>query len=267
VFFGWGGYDATHTGIGKINISEFGDPDGLVPAYASDLMSVNNTQQINSIVTFQGIQVFALHTVGVHATHHLRNKVSSGTLDTGKITYNLNGDKIGLYVDFTHEEHEGGTHSLAVSLDGGSFVDLGTHEEHHMPFVLGEARARSFELRIGLQRDAVDLTVAQILTSWLLRAQVVPSVTEMWTLPLLISDTVKDFDGNPHPMDPWAALNDIHVLTSTKTVVQLVVNGQGFPVIPEEYNLMINKLTDDKQGLQGFNGTCVVRARNLAENV
>jgi hypothetical protein len=267
VYFGWGNYDATHTGIGRASISEFGDPDGLVPAYASDLMLINQTANINSIVTFQGSQVFTVHATTIAATHHSGNKVSTGTLDTGSITYNMNQDKIGLYVDFTHETHQGGTHSLAVSLDNGLFVDLGTHEEHMLSFVLGEARARSFELRIGLQRDATDLTISQILTSWLLRAQMVPSVSQVWTIPLLLSDTVDDLDGNAHPMDPWERLSDIHNLTTNKTVVQLIVNGRGFPVIPEEYNLVFSKLTDDKQGKLGFNATCNVQLKNLAETL
>jgi hypothetical protein len=269
VYFGYGDYSIVpqFTGIGRINISEFGDPDGLVPAYASDLMVPGTSVNITSIISFQGITAFSLQSTGIWATHHLRNKVSEGHLDTGRILFNMNEEKVGLFVDYTHEIHVGGSHSLAVSLDNGDFVDLGTHDEHTTSFILGEARARAFELRIGLQRDGTDATVSQILTSWLLRVQTVPSISEMWTIPLLISDTVKDLDGNPHPVDPWAQMADIHNLTHNKTVVQLTVNGRGFPVVSEEYNLVFNKLTDDKQGLRGFNATCNIQLKNLSESL
>lgn len=269
IYFGYGSYDATNlkTGIGRMNIAEFGDPDGLVPAYASDLMVDGFTANINSIVTFQGIQVFNMHAIGIAATHHSRNLVPEGTLDSGLILFGLNEEKIGFYVDFTHEESDGGSHSLAISLDNGAFVDLGTHEEHTMPFLLGEARARAFELRVGLQRDGSVATVGQIITSWLLRVQTVPGISEIWTLPLLISDYVHDLDGNPHPADPNERLADIRSLTKTKSVVQLIVNGVGYPVIPEEYKLLVSRLVDDKQAKRAFNGTCNVQVKVLTEGV
>jgi len=223
---------------------------------------------ILSIVTFQGIQVFTVSGDGVFAVHHLRNLVPEGTLDTGEIIYGLNEDKIGLYGDVTHmEAHTGGTHFMEVSVEGGDFVSLGEHEEHTQPFVLGEARARIFELRLGLTRDTVDPTMAQILTSWLLRVQVVPSISEVWTVPLLISDSVHDLDGNPHPMDPFIVLSYIRNLTKQKEIVQFIVNGVGFPVVVEDYDLPISSLINDKQAVRGFNGTCNVLLKDISEAV
>lgn len=262
IWYGLGGFTATSGGLGRLSTSEFGDPDALVPAYATDLMTALTGNTL-SVVTFQGLRVFTQSGHGVFSVHHERRLVSSGTLDTGEIIFGLNEEKIGLYADITHNMAEGGTHSMAVSVDGEPFVSLGVHEEHTEPFILGEARGRAFELQLGLQRDSVDPTIAQKFISWLLRVQVVPDVSEIWSLPLLISDTVHDIDGNPHPMDPFGSLANISSLMRNKSIVSLIVNGQGFPGVVEDYTLVPSKLTNDKQGLRGFNGTCVVQFKNL----
>lgn len=265
VWWAYSNYSSTKTGLGRLNIQEFGDEQLLIPAYASDLMVDNQTAEVQSIVTFQDIRVFSVSGVGIFAEHHSGNLVTEGTLDTGMMQFGMTEDKIGLYFDLTHKATTGDTmHSVAVSLDEQSFVSLGEHHEHHQSFQLGEARARLFEFRIGLTRDTTDATNGQILTSWLFRIQPVAKATRAFTVPLLIADVIHDDDGNEHPYDAYAAMDDIDQMHQAKTITQFRIGQRAYPVVIEKYKWRIHKLTDQLQG-GGFNGTCFVELKLMSE--
>lgn len=266
IWFGYSNYSASQTGLGRFSVQEFGNPDQFVPAYASDLMVNNQTADIQSIVTFSGIRVFSVQGIGIYATHHLRNKVASGTLDTGEIFFNMNEDKIGLFVDVV-QLGTGGSHGLYVAFDGSSLFNfVGEHTEHTDSFHIGEVVARTFNLRLELKRDATTPTLAQELAAWLFRAQVIPSVTRIWRLPLLLANPMPDLDGNKHHFDCWAALDDLANLHKSKTITQLKIGTRAYPVIVEKYKYRIHKLDDILQN-DGFNATCVVDLKILTEDI
>lgn len=260
VWFGWSNYSSTQTGMGRLNIQEFGDPNLLVPAYASDLL---NTAQgeVLSIVTFNNLQVYTVAGVGVFSTHHLRNLVPSGTLDTGDIVFDMNEDKTGMFIDVI-QSGEGGTHGFYVSSDGGSFIFIGEHEEHHESFQVGQVVARRFELRVELKRDAVTPTVAQELEAWLFRALIVPSVTREWTIPIYVAPMITDLDGNEWPLDTLAAMEDLQSLHKHKTITQLNIFNRAYPVVVTKDTWRVHQLY-----LDGLNGTCLVTVQVMSEGV
>lgn len=265
IWWAYSNYEADKTGLGRLNIQEFGDPELLIPAYASDLMVQDETAEVQSIVTFQNIRVFGVSGQGIYAEHHNRNLVPEGHLDTGLIQYSMTEEKIGLYFDVTHQAVTGEPmHSVAVSLDNQTFVSLGEHHEHNESFQLGEARARAFEFRIGLIRDPDLDTNGQILTSWLFRAQPVAKATRSFTVPLLVADVINDDDGNEHPFDAYAALDNIDNLHQAKTITQFRIGLRAYPVVIEKYQWRFHKLTDQLQG-GGFNGTCLVELKLMSE--
>lgn len=265
IWWGYSNYSSSKTGLGRLNIQEFGDEQLLIPAYTSDLMANNQTAAVLSVVTFQDKRIFSVSGVGIFSEHHLGNLVAEGELDTGLIQFNMTEDKIGLYFDVTHKAISGDPmHSVAVSLDGQTFVSLDEHHEHNESFLLGEARARTYEFRIGLIRDTVTPTNAQTLTSWLFRAQPVAKATRAWVVPLLVADVITDDDGNEHPFDAYAALDDIDKLHQAKTITQFKVGMRAYPVVVEKYQWRMHKLTDQLQG-GGFNGTCFVELKLMTE--
>lgn len=264
IWFGYSNYSSSQTGLGRMSISEFGDAEGLVPAYASDIMVNGQTADVVSVVTFQGIRIFAIHAIGLYAEHHAGNLVASGTLDTGNIMFNLNEPKIGLFIDDTQIGTEG-AHGFSVAADSAAFVDLGTHPAHDNPFVVGELKARLFELQIKLVRDGVDPTKVQKLTSWVFRAQPIPAVSNLWVIPVMITDSVEDLDGNPHPVDTFAQVDNLVKLNRNKTITTLRIGPRGYPVTVEDYQLRVKKLIDDRQGFMGFNGSCVITVKVVSE--
>lgn len=268
IWWGYSNYDGTRTGLGRLNVQEFGDPDRLVPAYASDLMVSGQTNEVLSVVTFNGIRVFSVSAVGVYATHHQRNLVASGTLDTGEILFDMNEDKVGMFVDVV-QIGMGGTHGFYLSFDQGAFGFLGEHEEHHTSFQVGQVRARVFELRIELTRDSLDATLCQRLGAWLFRALAVPSVTRVWTIPLLIANPIEDLEGNKSPIDTLAQLDNIESLQRDKTVTQLRIFNRAYPatVINDRWRVHQVASLNHGEHPHGLNGTCIATIQVLAEDV
>ncbi len=264
IWFGYSNYSATQTGLGRFNVQEFGNPDQLVPAYASDLM-VTTQNEVLSVVTFNNIRVFTISGVGVYATHHLRNLVPSGTLDTGEILFDMNEDKIGMFLDVV-QIGMGGTHGFYFSSDQSAFSFLGEHVEHLEPFLIGEVKARTFELRLELKRDAVP-TVAQQLGAWLFRALIVPSVSRIITIPLYVASLVTDLDDIEVPCDPIAMLEDIQNLHKFKTITQLKIWGRAYAVVVRDYKWRLHKVNDPNQTTPGFNGTCFVTLQLMSEEI
>lgn len=105
VWFGWGNYDSTSTGIGRLDLSTFTDQQA--PAYVSDLM-VTTSGQITSMDWYNGLNniqgvntgspIFVVNGIGVYTA--ASTFVASGVIDTGYITWGLPDNKVGLQFDF-----------------------------------------------------------------------------------------------------------------------------------------------------------------------
>jgi hypothetical protein len=193
VWFGWKNYDATSTGLGRLSLEEFSSTDNLAPAYASDLM-VTAQGAVLSVVTFQGRRVFTVSGSGVWGEE--TTLVTSGTVESGRITANISEPKTSLAVDVRHRSFAGGTDTVAMSVDGGSFTTLGgaLSQDGSVPAV---ASGSEFEFRHTL---AASGGVAPVLSSWTFRF--VPSVKRqtIFTVPVLLHDVV-DSGAGPEPVD------------------------------------------------------------------
>jgi hypothetical protein len=266
VWWGYSGYSGSQTGLGRLSTAEFGDVEHLVPAYASDLMVDGQTAEVQSVVTFQDIRIFSVRGIGIYAEHHLGNLVPVATMDTGEITFNMNQDKIGMFVDVIAHSDLEATHGFYVSIDGGAFAFIGEHHEHLTSFSIGAIKARTFELRLELKRDSVDLTAGQDFMSWLFRAIPVPSVTRFFTIPFLVTDEIEDDDGVYHPQDPWEVFDYVEQVQKNKEIIQLTIGPRGYPVVIDTYRWRIHKLTDPLQGF-GFNATLFANIELISQEI
>jgi hypothetical protein len=163
----------------------------------------------------------------------------------------------------------GGTHGFYLSFDQSAFGFLGEHEEHLLSFQVGQIKARVFELRVELKRDSLDATLGQRLGAWLFRALPVPSVTRVWTIPLLIANPIEDLEGNKQPIDTLAQLDNIESLQRDKTVTQLRIFNRAYPASVINDRWRVHQVTSLTQGEypQGLNGTCIATIQILAEDV
>lgn len=139
VYFGWSNYDGTSTGIGRIDLTTLTDERRLVPAYATDLM-VTGQGTVHGLAYYSNRLCIGVDAFGVYKQSD--NLVTSGTLDTGLVTFGVTEDKtlVGGIVNYTGS----GTATLQASLEGGSFTGL--------PEAGLQLRGQYHEVRLNLTR-------------------------------------------------------------------------------------------------------------------
>src|SRR5688500_6052985 len=97
-----------------------------------------------------------------------------------------------MYVDCQHLMHHVSFEFL-VSVDEGAFVSIGVRDAdiHPLPsLALGQVEAQTFELRVILMRDEMELHMCPRLLSWLLRVQPKPEVTRIIYATILLATQV-----------------------------------------------------------------------------
>lgn len=263
IWFGLGNFTATHTGLGRLSTQFFTDTEQLVPAYASDLM-VATQNNIQSIVTFQGIRVFTISQVGLYA-EHLTRLVPSGHLDTGRITYGMTEPKIGVWLDFQHSITAAG-HEILVSYDDAPYVSLGIHggdEDDHadVTHFLGIVKATSFSFRIVLNRNALDDTEGLELHSWTFRAQPTAEPTDYIFATIFIAPVVEDVNGDPRDMNAKLELDHLRILRRERQIAKWQMSGLSYNVFLEDFQMMFKSTMNNEQGHEGPNVSCLLKMK------
>jgi hypothetical protein len=211
VWFGWSNYDATSTGCGRINLG-YPFTDTLVPAYASDLM-VTGQGTVDGLA-FLGDDL-AIGVAG-DAIYEPSGTVSSGTVESGRISYGLSEEKIvrGGIVDFD------GTVTMSISTDGGEYTTLDESGETE--------RGRYHEWRLTLGTGATVRGVT-------LLAYPSPTRTRTITLPLILHSTVHTVAGTDVAFPVEQARLEIESLAATQRIVTYQEGARRFQVKVEDY--------------------------------
>ena len=232
VWFGWTNYDATHTGLGRMRPSRF--TDTFVPAYASDLMAVDQGE-VRAVASYLGKRYFVYNNSGTGTVAgQSANKVASGVLHTGLVTY-------GSPEDMGHHSVEGAWDGLPaggrvqielVSVADGTPVGGGVNNNT----TASTAQRGSFtDVFVGEQAEmvitltrATAATAAPVLRRWTLRAIPMPYRTLNITLALMLQSQVEHVAGNQmqrHDFDPLAEFTYLNGLMEDRTLVDVVIGG------------------------------------------
>lgn len=256
VYFGWTNYDATSTGIGRLDLQNFTDND--TPAYASDLMATTQGT-VGSVIVSGGTPVFAVDTVGVY--NPSTSLVASGTIDSGLIAYDLADPKTAMYLNVKNAPlPAGGSVTTSLSVDSGSFTSVGSttvtaSTGPNPDYPAGQRQGETFEVRNVLAR-ATDTTTGPTVTRWTLRSYATPARSYEWTLPLLIHQQVDPYGDGAYPMD---VLNETDYLFNLlNTLCTLQVGGESFQVFVQDVEALPILLTADRTA---YNSTVVVHAK------
>jgi len=264
VWFGWSTFENTpNTGLGRLNLETFSNTEALVPAYASDLMiEPAAASSTTTVVTFQGRRVFSLNgtTFGIVYMEDLDNLVPSGQIDSGLFDYGLTDEKLSLFVDLSFIA-DGGSTTVSLSLDRGSFVDLATLTNSNSPIGTGEARADEFEVRMTLNRDSSDTDVGPILRSWALRSQPATPVTEEIVVPLLIGPVLDQAGGFAEEVDAIGQIDNVVDLCRSKQAALYKEGIRSWTVIVADYQVLVRELYYGRDEERGLNATCLVRLK------
>lgn len=229
VWFGWGFYDGTSSGLGRLDLTEFTAP--LTPAYASDLMATDQ-RDIEYIARWGGRTIF---TTNINLYYEsLTEKVENGTLDSGELTFGITDDKVATVVDVAHQPLVG-SHGVSLSANNGAFVSLGTHVAggSEAPFLANESKGERHEVRHTLTRGAGGgPTVSRSTLSAYPTPRRPSEVYIVW----LILHTAESLNNGYSPSrDPEALLNDIVALEEAGTVIDFQLGSATMRALIEDH--------------------------------
>lgn len=250
VWFGWSNYDSGSTGLGRLDLSIFTDEN--VPAYASDLM-VSTQGNVLSVVTFQDVRVFTINAVGVYAED--TPLVSSGTLETGKISYGLPDKKTALFTDIRHEPLAG---SVAVSLstNDGTYVTIGessvigTTGPAGGPFPTNQARGEWFELKLTLNRSSVSTSTGPTLQRLTLEGYPSPHRSMSVMVPILLHEKVTS-DRSTYQYAVLEHREFLEGLVDLGETVNYQELGSSYTAIPSDFQFQRYRKTKNREAWQG----------------
>lgn len=254
VWFGWPKYDATSSGLGRVDLSVFTSP--LTPAYASDMMITSQADTWN-VVTFGGVRVFSVVGLGVYV--ETTTKISTGTLDTGYITYGIHDNKIPMYVDVRTTPLVG-TVSVSVANNTGTFTVTGTNALAGSTVTTlpgGQVQSSRLELRITLTGVTTSSPTVQRIA---LRSYPAAPTGEIFSVPLLIHE--RDEIGDiVRTRDVVGEVEHIRSIVNDHRLVIYQEGQLSYSVFIDDYEWYPGHLTMDGHY---WNGVMVVKLKSLA---
>lgn len=247
VWFGWTNYSNTQTGLGRVDLRTI--VGGTAPAYASDLLA---TAQgiITSIITFGGRRLFSVAQDGTYVES--LNKVTSGTIDSGLISYGIPEEKIALYLDVRYRELYG-SDAVYLAKRDGVFTLLGTNTalSTSSQFQANSLRSDFLEIRHVLSRDGTDLTRGPVLTRHTLKSQVTANMGSYWIVPILLAETERTLNGDEKYRDVLEEFLFLAGLSTDKSTITYQYLSTLFTVTVENHEFKISHLNSDRTGYQG----------------
>ena len=191
VWYGNPNPDASHTGLGRLDLSTFTQP--LTPAYANDLMT-SGQGAVSSVVTFADKRVFAVIGNGVYAQD---TKVTAdGWLSQGQFSFGVIDKKVGLYTQLRFNQPLIGRinedlqyddptkwNQVAQFVAGGPFATSENIYLQGIQFIKVEPRYRLYATE--------DRLSGPVVSRWELRAVAVAGRSSEWVVPLLLADALE----------------------------------------------------------------------------
>ena len=259
LYFGWTNYDATSTGIGRLDIGT--QISANQPAYASDLMA-DVQGEVVDIHEFGGGVVFTVAGHGAYRPHPT-NKVASGYLNSGIYRWGVPDAKFIPKWDLRTEPLNG-TVNFEVSLNDGSFLTVGIDSiqgSSESTFDGLEDKVFEAEAKITMIRSGTDSTKGPVLTRWMARAYAAPLRSQIFSVPLLLHHKL-NVRGNEYWIDVDKELALLRDLVESPRVVTYQENFETYPVIVEDVRWEPVDSASNHNSWD-WNGTCTLIMRSV----
>lgn len=250
-WFGWTKYDATNSGLGRVDLGFF--TDTLTPAWSSDLMTSDTTQgDVLAAVTFAPygytanqrppVRVFTVAGKGLYIEDP-GSRVLSGQLLTGTIRFSTSEPKTTHSLDVRHHALPAGG-SLAAEMQrdsSGTWESLGSSTTTASygpaaPLSALDETAEAMEFRYTLGRpthNGVDYSQSVEMTRWTAKVLPLPStIDETFTLVLQMKSAVETTagDGQPYHIDVPTEVAFLKTLEQSRRIVTLQLGSDSFTV-------------------------------------
>jgi hypothetical protein len=266
VYFGWTNYDATSTGIGRIDVAN--QVSINQPSYASDLM-VTGQGEVLDIHEYDGQPIFTVSGLGAYRKHPT-DLVPSGTLDSGVYRWGVPDAKFIPKWDIRTEPLFG-TVVLSIANNAGDnavdqdFGIIGTQTTFgslESTFDGIEARTFEAEVRLTLNRSSTDATSGPIVTRWLGRAYAAPLRSQIFSVPVLLHHVVTPSNGKDYFLDVEDELTRLRDLVDNPRVVIYQEGSRSYSVIVEDVRWQPVRSYDSFKAWD-WDGTCVMIMRSV----
>jgi hypothetical protein len=257
IYFAWKNYDATSTGIGRMDLSVFISPNQ--PAYASDLMATGQGG-ITDIHEYQNKPVFAVSGLGFY-TQHATNLVSSGTLTSGIYRWGVPDAKFVPKLDVRTLPLVGSI-TMSIASDDGeydSFPVFNTAGAKEKTFDGLEERIFEAEIKLTLTRDTA--TTGPTLTRWMARAYAAPLRSQIFSVPIIMHHKL-NINGREYWQDVDNEMALLRDLVDTPRIVTYQENANTFSVVVENVQWQARQIVT-AHWENDFEGTAIVVMRSV----
>ena len=257
VWYGWTNFDATSTGLGRIDLSQFNTVNE--PAYASDLMA-DVQGAVNAVVNWGDYRLFSISGQGLYR-EHATNLAESGYVETGSWRWGIPDPKFATFVDFRTLPLSGSL-TFALNLDNGGYESLATFGTPGVTEKTLDGSDTSFgeaAFKITFTRSSTDSTVGPTLTRWQVRAFPAPKRSELFSVPILLHEKLNR-SNREYYYDVVNELAFLRGLISDTRITTYQEGEETFRVIVENVEWIP---VDSHVKNWIFDGTAVVTLRSL----
>lgn len=255
VWYGWTNFDATSTGLGRMDLSELTGVNE--PAYASDLMA--DTQgAVLHVVNWEGTRLFSVSGQGVYKES--TNLVSEGYLEAGTYRWGVPDRKFlprfdlraeplnGTIVPYLSHDLSGYTAQAGMTIAGDTEVTVPCEQ-------IGFS---DVAVKLVLTRSAT-ATLGPVLTRWQARAYAAPTRARVFSIPIVLHKKL-NIRGREYYQDTIGERIFLESLVQESQIVTYQEGYETFEVIVE--NVEWVPLEAVNTGWE-WQGTAIVSARSI----
>ena len=229
VWFGWSNYDASSTGLGRLDLSSF--IAGNTPAHASDLMYTSGNT-VKATVSLANKRIFTVASVGV-VVEDADNLVASGSVTTGIYRWGIPDDKFAPRVDVRTEPLKGNV-LAEVAVENQDFVDIGIFNAQNQTrhtYIAPENKFIEAAYRFTLEPS--DTNVSPVLTRWMSRAYAAPARSRIISVPILLHERF-NINNKDYYFDVALERDLLEELAASPRIVTYQEKDDTFSVIIED---------------------------------
>ena len=269
VWFGWSNYDASSTGLGRLDISNNIANQNLTPAYQSDLMVSGSGEVLDlSWDPALGQPIFAVSGKGFYTTDTTKY-VAQGYIKSGGITYGIPDHKIPVFFDYGVDEPDntpvGATEGYVnAELEVEPFdpsqkrtlvIPQATEGNSQVTISSGSAyKSEMFQVNIYLNSDSAHATTPTLYRYTLLSWPATVSETQIIVpVQLMLVNVV---DGLETYADPYEAFMYFENLRQSQTIITYQESTLTANVIITLLDWQPHKRQDNYES--GFEGNCII---------
>mgnify|MGYP003313167866 CR=1 FL=1 len=285
-FVWWGGSDGQ---IYRANLSKFSSP--LVPAWASDLVSIAGTGNVNSIARFGSKTYFGAVGDGVQGESGTGIKVASGTINIGEVSWSTTADKLLRNVTVRQNRSQYTFTDVAYAIDPPSNLASGITYNQNLyqyrgnpsttlvgavdftavndnndtstvsviagvpkDFAFISQSSVSYKFSMTLTRDTGDTTKAPIVEDWVTACIATPERVDEIIVPLILTRQVLTSrnSGAPTAYDSKTIFTNLRDRMESGVTVDYKEGTIVEKVTIERLSMQADRLSDDGDWWEGI---------------